>query len=65
MNANNNKTFGGSLPANPAKSHNKCVWIIVIPKGKIVELVFKDRFHVTGSSDCKGNYVEVQDGRYR
>jgi len=63
-NTNKNKTFGGSLSANPG-IHNKCVWIIVVPVGKI-ELVFKDRFQVTNpGKGCKENYVQVRDGRYR
>lgn len=60
---NSNHTFAGSLPAKPG-SHNKCVWIIGVPKGKI-ELVFKGKFQVTSlGRDCKENYVQVQDGRY-
>ncbi|KAJ7394074.1 hypothetical protein OS493_003748 [Desmophyllum pertusum] len=60
---NKNHTFAGSLPANPG-NNNKCVWIIVVPKGRI-ELVFKDRFQVTSHHrDCKENFVQVQDGRY-
>lgn len=61
---NKNHTFVGSLPANPG-SNNKCVWIIVVHTGQI-ELVFKDKFQVTSrAQDCKENFVQVQDGRYR
>ena len=61
---NKNQTFEGRLPANPGGS-NKCVWIIVVQRG-IIELAFKDRFQVTSlAQDCKENYVQVQDGRYR
>ena len=62
--SNKNQTFVGSLPANP-ESNNKCVWIIVVQKGKI-ELAFKDRFQVNSlAQDCKESFVEVRNGRYR
>ena len=61
---NKNHTFEGSLPANPG-INNKCVWIIVVNTGQI-ELVFKDKFQVTSrAQDCRENFVQVQDGRYR
>lgn len=50
-----------STPRGP----NKCVWIISVPRGKI-ELVFKDKFLVTNhGKDCKDDFVQVQDGKFR
>ena len=61
---NKNHTFVGTLPANPG-INNKCIWIIVVNTGRI-ELVFKAKFQVTSrAQDCKENFVQVQDGRYR
>lgn len=61
---NKNQTFVGSLMSTP-RGQNKCVWIISVPRGKI-ELVFKDKFLVTShGKDCRDDFVQVQDGKFR
>ena len=44
----------------------RCDWVITVPEGNIVKLSF-DRFELGyygATSACKGDYVEVLDGKY-
>lgn len=41
-----------------------CVWVIVAPKGFIVQLTFST-FHLELSSDCELDYVSLYDGTVR
>lgn len=61
-------TFATPNYPNPYPTYTKCIWIISVPAGKIVNLIFKD-FHLDPvSKGCiaskrERNYVQILDGQ--
>ncbi|XP_053120680.1 cubilin [Hemicordylus capensis] len=42
--------------------HADCVWTIIAPYGKAVELQFEDQFDIEPSPSCTLSYLELRDG---
>ncbi|XP_063777593.1 cubilin [Pseudophryne corroboree] len=57
----NGNIISPNYPANYPQNMD-CVWVIIVPDGKAVQLDFQDQFYIEPSDSCSTSYLELRDG---